>query len=148
MHHTPHCSGASSIYLYGCSVLLNEPRHQNRIPLLLPPPETERGPMLARTCCPGEELDHSTQCVCYGNKGIVSPGEGRWGEKIPSAIKEHLGNMCWQVTQSGGLLCRQVTACGHDLHNHCQQVAQGERKSIHPFSRPNSALMRTDVKPE
>lgn len=31
MHHTPHCSGASSIYLYGCSALLNEPTHQNRI---------------------------------------------------------------------------------------------------------------------
>lgn len=42
---------------------------------------------------------------------------------------------------SGGLLCRQVTACGHDLHNHCQQVTQGERESIHPFSGPNSCTL-------
>lgn len=38
--------------------------------------------MMARTQCPGKGLDHSIQCVCYGNKGIVSPGEGRQGEKM------------------------------------------------------------------
>lgn len=40
------------------------------------------GHMMARTQCPGKGLDHSIQCVCYGNKGIVSPGEGRQGEKM------------------------------------------------------------------
>lgn len=127
MHHTPHCSGASSIYLYGCSTLLNEPMHQNSIPLLSPAPENGRGPMLGIICCPGEELDHSIQCMCYGNKGIVSPGERRRGEMLFYSWG-YLGDVCWQVTQSSGLLCRQVTACGHDLHNHCQQVPQGERK--------------------
>jgi len=42
MYHTSHCSGASFIYSCGWPTLLNEHTHQNRIPLLLPPSETER----------------------------------------------------------------------------------------------------------
>lgn len=42
MHHTPHCTRAPSVCLYGCSTLLNESTHKTRSLLLLPPPETER----------------------------------------------------------------------------------------------------------
>ena len=43
------------------------------------------------------------------NQWILSPGEGRWGEKMLFNSWRYLGNVCWQVTQSGGLPCRQIS---------------------------------------
>lgn len=105
------------------------------------------GHMMARTQCHGEEQDHSIQCVFYGNKGTVSPGEGRQGEKMLFHSWRYLKYLkpsdrvvacCADRSQYVDMTC--ITAA--------KRFPKRKRKSIHTFSRPNSALKCTDVKPK
>lgn len=116
----PRTSLRQPIYSYGCWVNT----HQNRIPVT----STSDWKMLARTYPPGEELDHSIQCMLCGNKEIMSPEEGRPDKKIPFYSRGYFGNVCWQVTQSGGLSHRRVAERGHDLCVHPLEVPEGEEK--------------------
>lgn len=85
-HHAPHTSlhqGSPCLFIR----MLNSPEGVYTLNQQSPIVASTRNwkgtsQMMAKTQCPGEEMDHSIQCVCYGNKGIVFSGEGIQGEKM------------------------------------------------------------------